>query len=253
MTDNKINNIIRPRPVQDPELRLFVLHHAGGSHAPFRSWARLLPAEWELCLVDAPGRVARPGPPCRSAAELAERFLDDFRPLMDRPYALFGHSMGAIAAYETALAVHERGLPLPQWLGLSAISAPEHHPRGTRRFALPDDGLREAVLRLGGTPREVLEDPELWAFFSPIMRADFELSETWRPRRDAPALPVPLSVFVADGDAGVPLSRTEGWAATSTRFLGTRVFSGDHFYFQPDPAALVDAVVAGIRAVAPVH
>ncbi|GAA2911285.1 alpha/beta fold hydrolase [Streptomyces thioluteus] len=240
--------IIRPRPVPGAGLRLFVLHHAGGSHVPYRAWAGLLPPDWELCLLEAPGRATRPGQPRTTADGLAETFLDDLRPHLDAPYALFGHSMGAITGYELTLALRDRGLPLPRWLGLSAINPPEHHPRREQRFGLPDAELRDAVVALGGTPRETLEHPELWPLIEPVLRADLRLAETWRPRLDAAPLPVPLTAFAGDADPHAFPHLMHTWAARTTRFRGVRTLSGGHFYFQPDPAPLVDAVVDALRA-----
>ncbi|MEV5511031.1 thioesterase II family protein [Streptomyces orinoci] len=238
--------IIRPRPVARPALRLFVLHHAGGSHIPFRPWASLLPADWELCLIEAPGRGARPGPLAETAAGLARVFLDDLRPYTDEPYALFGHSMGAIVAYELTQALNDHGLPLPRWLGVSAISPPEHHPRATTRHDLPAAQLREAVLAMGGTPREVLEDPELWAMIEPAIRSDLRLAECWRPRSGTGPLPVPLTAFAADADPNGPADLMATWAACTTRYLGCHVLPGDHFYFLADPAALVGRIVEAV-------
>lgn len=239
----------RPRPVPDPELRLFVAHHAGGSHTPYRSWAAHLPAGWELCLLEAPGRNVRRGALCTDAAQLAATYLDDIRPWTDRPYALFGHSMGAVAAYELTLELAARGLPLPHWLGLSALNPPEHHPRADARYDLPDAELREAVLAMGGTPREVLEHPEMWALLEPVLRADLRLAESWRPRAADP-LTVPLSVFVADSDPVATPALAGTWADRSTRFQRVHVLEGEHFYFQPDPAGLVARIVADIRSAA---
>lgn len=244
-------SVIRPRPVDAPSLRLFVLHHAGASHVPYRPWAAHLPAAWELCLVQAPGRGGRPGPLRETAAGLAGAYLDDIRPWTDRPYALFGHSMGAVAGYELTLALRDRGVPLPRWLGLSAVSPPEHHPRAEPRFDLPQEELRAAVAAMGGTQREVLEDPEMWELIEPVMRADLRVAECWEPRRGTGPLPVPLTVFAGDADVIAPAHLMHTWAARSERFCGAQVLSGGHFYFQPDPAELVGRIVSAIRSVAP--
>jgi len=239
----------RPRPVPDPELRLFVAHHAGGSHVPYRSWAAHLPSTWELCLLEAPGRNTRPGPLCTDARELAATFLEDVLPWTDRPYAVFGHSMGAVAAYEMALELTARNLPLPRWLGLSALNPPEHHPRPYARYDLPEAELREAVLAMGGTPREVLEHPEWWALLEPMLRADLRLAEAWQPRAAQP-LTVPMSVFVAGADPVATPELADLWAARSTRFQRVHVLDGRHFYFQPDPALLIGRIVADILGAA---
>ncbi|MFJ6135521.1 thioesterase II family protein [Kitasatospora sp. NPDC092286] len=241
--------LLRVRRPAAPELRLFVLHHAGGSHVGYRPWAPLLPPEWEVCLVEAPGRIGRSGPPCRTADELAGALLRGLSGELDRPYALFGHSMGAIAAYELTHALHRRGLPLPEWLGLSGLAAPEHHPRRVSGFDLSDDDqLRSAVEAMGGTPRAILDDPEFWPLLTPVLRADFGLVECWRPDLDREPLPVPLAVYGGERDEVTPPGLLPGWAARTTRFLGTRLLPGAHFYFQPAPTPLLRLVVEDVRA-----
>ncbi|MBL1098516.1 thioesterase [Streptomyces sp. 205] len=232
-------------------MRLFVLHHSGASHIPYRPWAAHVPADWELCLVEAPGRGGRPGPLRETAAELAEAYVADVRPWADRPYALFGHSMGAVAGYELTLALRDRGLPLPRWLGLSAVSPPEHHPRAEPHFDLPEDELREWLAVMGGTAREVLEDPEMWALIEPVLRADLRIAERWEPRHGTGPLTVPLSVFAGDTDPIAPWHLMHTWAERSIRFCGAQVLTGGHFYFQPDPAPLVGRIVSAVRSVAP--
>ncbi|MFB6889992.1 thioesterase II family protein, partial [Kitasatospora sp. NPDC056327] len=231
--------MVRPRPLAAPALRLFVLHHAGGSHLGYRPWTRLLPQDWEVHLVEAPGRIGSAGPPCTTTGELTGALLRGLGARLDRPYALFGHSMGAIAAYELTLALRREGLRPPDWLGLSAIAPPEHQPRPVHRFDLDDEPLRAAVERMGGTGRDLLEDPEFWPLLEPVLRADLELAETWRPDRAEPPLSVPLAVYGGDRDEITPPDLLAGWSARSTRFLGARVLPGPHFYFQPDPAPLL--------------
>ncbi|MFD7663684.1 thioesterase II family protein [Streptomyces sp. NPDC059788] len=225
-------------------MRLFVLHHAGGSHVPYRNWAAYLPPDWELCLTEAPGRGHRYASPlCRTAGELAEVWLEDLRPWTECPFALFGHSMGGIAAFELSHLLRDRSLPLPRWVGISGVRPPEFHIRSRQRHDLPAARLRQAVLEMGGTPPDVLADPGLWRLLEPVLRADLALAERWRPTDGARALPVPMTVFAGDRDAGVPTGELRGWEAYSTRFSGVQVLPGGHFYFQSDPAALVSRAV----------
>lgn len=253
--------VVSRHPVPDPTVRIFLLHHAGGSHLLFRPWQERFPADWEVCTVEAPGRGRLAGRPlCRSASAIVDVLLDEMPLWMDRPYAFFGHSMGALVAYELALALHERRLPLPAWIGLSARGAPrpdggvtDRVPR--HRMSTPE--LREALIAMGGTPRAVLEDPDLWSIVEGALRADLEVVETWRPRLDAPVLPVPISAFCGDSDVVLPPSAMDGWAARTTRFLGSHVLPGGHFYFQPDPAPVIERITAdlleGIGAMAGGH
>jgi len=232
-----------------PDLRLFVLHHAGGSHLLYRDWPALLPDTWDVRLLDAPGHgLLMDLPQIPDAGRLADYLLRGIESELTCPYALFGHSMGGLVTYEIIRRVAARGLPLPVWAGVSARSAPQ--PAQSAQSAqsaqpaggyheLSDADLRTRLRLLGGTPDGVFEDPELWALFEPVIRADLRLVETWRPDPDAGPLPVALSAFAGTQDQSASPRRMAGWAEHSEHFLGLRVFDGGHFYFQADPEPLL--------------
>lgn len=221
-------------------LRLFVLHHAGGSHVLYRHWAAGLPDTWDVRLLDAPGHgLLLDVPRIDDAGRLADFLLRGIEAELDLPWALFGHSMGALVAYEITRRAVERGLPPPVWVGVSARPAPQLAQRRHRLHELDDAGLRTRLRLLGGTPGAVLDDPDLWALFAPVIRADLRLVDNWRPAPGAPALPVALSAYAGAEDHSAPPRRMAGWAEHAELFLGLRVFSGGHFYFQDDPAPLL--------------
>ena len=237
--------LTRPVPLTDPQLRLVVLHHAGGSHVPFRRWARLLPAGWEACLVDAPGRgSAADRPPVRTMDELVAAVIEVLAPLADRPFVLFGHSMGALVGLAVAAELTAAGDRLPTWLGVSAHPGPSPaRDRPAGLHLLDGPGLRAALHDLGGLPRPLRYDDDLWAQVEPLVRADLEVVERWRPA-PVPALPVPLSAFGGLADPVAPAAGLHRWAARSERFQGVLAYPGDHFYFRSSPAPLI----AGIEA-----
>jgi surfactin synthase thioesterase subunit len=238
-----------PRPVPDPQLRVFVFHHAGGSHLPYRDWPAYFPVDWEVRLLDAPGRGRLSGRPvCTDVDALVNVFRDELLLVLDRPFAFFGHSMGGLVAYELTARLAAEGLPLPVWLGLSARGAPRPEGEGFNRHELPDSELREQLLEMGGTPPEILADPELWALLSPMIRGDLRLVETWRPRPDSRPVPVPLTVFGADRDVVVAPERLYAWRQHARHWRGTHIFPGDHFYFRDRPGELIAVAVDQIRA-----
>lgn len=197
--------VIRPWPVDRPAVRVFLFHHAGGTHHFFRDWAGLFPADWEVLLMEAPGRGSRAGHRCQDIGELAELLRREVHPLLDRPYGFFGHSMGALVCTELARRLRARG-PGPRWLGLSAWSADRAAPDGrrTNRSLLPDPQLRSLVVAMGGTPPEILENDAMWRRFSPAIRDDFRLLDTTDPSLFAPVAGVPHSLFGGDDDATLP-------------------------------------------------
>ncbi|MFI6652179.1 thioesterase II family protein [Streptomyces sp. NPDC050529] len=223
-----------------PALRLFVLHHAGGSHLLYRHWPAMLPDTWDVRLLDAPGHgLLLDRPQIADAGRLADFLLCRIAPQQTSPYALFGHSMGALIAYEITQRLVDRGLPLPVWVGLSGRPAPQLTGQGLGYHELPDAELRSRLKLLGGTPDEVFDDPDLWAVFDPMIRADMRLVDTWCPTPDHAPLPVALSAYAGVGDHAASPRRMAGWEEHTAHFLGLRVFDGGHFYFQNDPAPLL--------------
>ncbi|MFF3847868.1 thioesterase II family protein [Streptomyces sp. NPDC002328] len=220
-------------------MRLFVFHHAGGSHLAYRDWPGRFPAGWEVRPVDAPGRgLLSDRPVLDDAAQLVAHFRRELDGELRGPFALFGHSMGALVAWELTRSLLAEGRTPPVWLGLSARGTPRPDGEGTRRHLLSDPDLRRELAAMGGTPAQLLADPDLWELFAPALRGDLRLVETWRPAPDTGPLPVPLSVFGGRLDAVAPPRRLAGWAQRATPFLGLHLFDGGHFYFQPDPTAL---------------
>ncbi|MFF3292024.1 thioesterase II family protein [Streptomyces sp. NPDC003023] len=230
------------------ELRLFVFHHAGGSHLLYRDWPGRFPAGWDVRLVDAPGRgLLSDRPAIGDADRLVDHFLHELGPGLQGRYALFGHSMGALVAYELTRRLLDLGRRPPLWLGLSARGTPLPQGENSGRHLLSDAGLRRELAAMGGTPAAVLEDPELWELFAPAVRGDLRLVETWCPAPEAGPLPVPLSVFGGTRDTVAPPGRLAGWTERSTRFVGLRLFDGGHFYFQDDPSALTGQIADDIH------
>lgn len=238
----------RNEPEQRAAVRLFCLPYAGGSAAAYRDWHALAPGRIQICPLELPGRGGRFGePPVVRMRPLADALADALEPYLDGPFAVFGHSMGGLLAFELTRALRRRGLPLPAHLFVSATTAP-----GTPRTRPPihqaTDAEVVAELRLlGGTPREVLEDDELMALTLPTMRADFSVLETYEYRPEPP-LPVPLTVFGGTDDPLVPLRDLDGWREHSAAGARLRVLSGGHFYVHAAAAEVVGLVAATLAA-----
>jgi len=179
--------------------------------------------------------------PPTSMHELVDRLLaeTDFTP----PFVLFGHSLGALTAFEVVRELAIQGRPLPDRLVVSAYAAP-HLPRtASSLHALPDASLASAISeRYGAIPPHVMADPELLALLLPAFRADFTILETYR-YRPGPPLTVPLEVFGADRDA-VSLADLEPWRDHTTSDVRIHRFAGGHFYFREDLRALLEVLAA---------
>jgi surfactin synthase thioesterase subunit len=230
-----VRPFIRPRPVEDPAVRLVLLHHAGSSAMVYYPLVRLLPADWDVLLLDLPGRGSRHGEqPDREMTRVVDRVLADVAPLADGRYALFGHSMGAIVASEVARLLAGQGRP-PVWVGVSgrcAPASPVDHP--ARLVTLDDDSLLSTLVGLGGLPAVIGEVPELREQFLGIVRPDLEAVASYRPRVDRSPLPCPVTVFGGIDDPFAPLGSLPAWQEETVVPLRQCLFPGGHFYFADD-------------------
>jgi len=242
--------LTRPRPISDGRFRLFVLHHAGGSHLGYMDWVRHFPSDWDVCLVDAPGRGRSLGTePLREAEALAHRIHDRLLPELDRPYGIFGHSMGGLLTYELADLLAAADARAPTWLGISAWSPrPESEP-SEERYLCSSEELRQGLAGLGGTPDEVLYNEELWRFLEPLIRADLQVVDTWRPRSRWESPRTPLSVFGGESDTGVPPELLNGWRDRWRGPVNVRVYPGGHFYLGECPAEVAAHITEDVESI----
>ncbi|MDH6128818.1 thioesterase domain-containing protein [Kitasatospora sp. GP82] len=244
--------VIRPRPLSDPAVRLFLFHHAGGSHLLYRGWAEHFPQDWELCLLEAPGRgQLQTLPLIDDCDRLVDYFHTAVAPLLDRPFGFFGHSLGALIAYQLTRRLQHEGDPLPTWLGVSAYGAPRGEA-GTdaRPHLMSDDELRGWLRNVGGSTPQLLDDDAVWRTFAPVFRSDFKLLDTWAPPRDPEPLPVPLSVFGGRHDMLIDEAGLLSWQAFTTNFRGLEMYEGDHFYVMDHQRPLAAAITDAMRSAA---
>ncbi|MGQ4388832.1 thioesterase II family protein [Streptomyces sp. SAS_270] len=251
--DNTVMDPARCTPPADG-LRLYVFPHAGGSSMMFHHWAARFPATWDVAAIDAPGHGTRWGEePLTDGDALVSHLLTRLGPGLDaspKPFAFFGHSMGALIAHELTRRLLAQGRTPPLWLGLSACGAPRpgSRPATALLHEASDAELRQRLAQLGGTPPKVLEHNGLWAFFAPVIRADLRLVANWQP---APAPPLPatvaVSVFGGTHDPAAHPTDLARWATHSERYLGLRLLDGGHFYFHHSLPALTTAIMDDIH------
>jgi pyochelin biosynthesis protein PchC len=227
--------------VTQPWARLVCLPHAGGSASFFRPWRLHLAPDVELYAVQYPGRLDRIADPCLDDMdEVAGAICAALAPLMDRPVALFGHSLGATIGYEVARRLPARTGRAPVRLFVSGRPGPERLRRGTRHL-WPDDALWATIGTLGGTRSEVLADAELQRAFLPALRSDYRLAERYRPA-PGPRLGCPVTALIGDADTEVDAAEAGSWAQVTDAGFSLRSFPGDHFYLLPRQADVLAEV-----------
>ena len=237
--------VITEGPAGDPGTpQLFCFAHAGGGPSFFRPWRTALAPGIAVCPVALPGREARlDEQPFRRITELVEPLGAALLPHLDadRPYALFGHSMGAVAAYEVARWLTSHARTGPACLLVSGRRAPSAAPIRQRISELPDGQFLAAVRQLNGIPPEVLREPELLSMLLPALRADFELAETYQPLPGG-GLGCPVAAYLGTSDPEVTPAGVLDWQQVTTAEFSVRVFRGDHFYLKGDRPDVLSAV-----------
>ncbi|MEV6002181.1 alpha/beta fold hydrolase [Streptomyces griseomycini] len=214
---------------QETDLTCFVIHHSGGSAASYAPLAGHLPRTWRVIAVELPGRGAfAGGPACGDMAELVARLAPAVLDNAGDRYAVFGHSLGALVAYELAREAERRGAP-PVWLGASGSAAPHRLRLPERRDLWSRERLVTFLRELGGTPEEMLEIPDVVDYMVDVLRADLRIVDTYE-HVDGPPLSIPISVFSGDAD---PLAAQEllgGWQERTLAPVRFHTWPGGHFY-----------------------
>lgn len=241
--------LVTARPKPDAAVRLFCFPFAGGAASAYRQWGDLVGPEIEVTAVQLPGREMRlreppfdrVGPLVAAAADVLEGALDA------RPYAVFGHSMGALIGFELVREMRRRGRPLPVALVASGRNAPHMPPRDPLMHPLPHDEFVGRLRRFEGTPEAVLEHEELMEMLVPLLRADFAVNEAYD---HAPGAPLDLPLLAMGGDADEEVSREglEAWERYTAGPFDLKVYPGGHFFLNHLAGEVVRDVRQAIRA-----
>lgn len=234
--------------------RLVCFPHAGGSATAFRDLSRAMPSGFDVMSVQYPGRQDRyREPPFTSLSRLIEAVAEELALELakdgGRPYALFGHSMGALVAFETARLLARGGLPGPQRLFLSGRSAPDTESLPYHLF--DDADVLADVRRLGGTAQAMLDDPDILELVMPALRADYWAIGSYDWLGGEP-LEVAVTVLTGDADPMMTVQDARTWRAHTTGDFDVKVFPGGHFYLFDHLDRVAAAVTEGLLAKAAV-
>jgi surfactin synthase thioesterase subunit/glycosyltransferase involved in cell wall biosynthesis len=231
-------------PEQSDVPRLFCFPYAGGGAAAFAGW-RL--ARTAVRPIRLPGRESRAAEaPFERMRALVESLAAAIEPYLDRPFAFFGHSMGAAVAFELARLLRKRGLPQPRLLVASGARAPQFR----RHHAPPPDPSEEQFLaelrRLGGIPAEALEDPAVLRAILPALTADAALYRRYVYTEDEP-LGLPIRAYGGSGDPNILPEHLQAWREQTAAGFGVRLFDGGHFFPRESRAEVLAALAADLE------
>jgi surfactin synthase thioesterase subunit/glycosyltransferase involved in cell wall biosynthesis len=239
---------------ESARLRLFCFPYAGGGASAFLNWGNQFPASIAVAPVRLPGREARLAEsPCQDVGFMVGGLFEAVQPLLDRPFAFFGHSMGGMISFELARELRRKGLPQPLGLFVSSARAPQFR-FGHQAMAEPSEQeFLEELRKREGTPRELLENEELMRLVLPAIRADAAVCRTYSYLPEAP-FDFPIVAYGGSGDGNLRPEHIEAWREQTIAKFRMQLFPGGHFFlhtaadeFIPVLARDVEQVAAAIR------
>jgi medium-chain acyl-[acyl-carrier-protein] hydrolase len=217
---------------------LFCFPYAGSGASVFRPWSLQVASPIEIYGIQLPGREYRlKEQPITDIKVLVEALMSALLPFLDRPFAIFGHSVGALIGFEVTRQLQRQSWPMPQRLFVSARQAPHWALSGKILHQLSDSALKEELRTYGGTPELVLQNHELMSLFLPVLRADLTINETYH-YEVGKLLNCPISAFAGLQDTKVSIASVEAWAEHTTQAFHLRLFPGNHFFIKEETTAL---------------
>ncbi|NIR50933.1 thioesterase [candidate division KSB1 bacterium] len=232
MNNNSWISFYKPRP--QPKLRLFCFPHAGGGASFYRLWSDELPPGIDVCPVQLPGRENRVmDPPFNDVNLLLQTLTSALFPYLNKPFAFFGHSLGALISFELARHLRREHGRQPVHLLVSGYQAPPIENKLPPMSHLPDEEFVEQLRDLNSIPEAVLEHEELVELLLPALRADFAIYERYVYYQEE-QLDCPISAFGGERDDLVFEDDLQSWRNHTKQSCTVRMFSGDHFFLHND-------------------
>jgi medium-chain acyl-[acyl-carrier-protein] hydrolase len=238
--------LVRRKPVAFPRVRLFCFPYAGAGSLVFFRWPDQLGPEVDVCSLQLPGREGRlTEPPVSDLSTLVTKLVEVVSPYLDADFAFFGHSFGAVLAFELTRELRRRALPLPGVLFVSGRPAPSYRTSEIPLSSLRGDAfVRGLAERYGSIPQAILDEPEVRELVMRTLLADLTIAEGYAPayRAEAP-LPVRICAFGGVTDARGNEAQLEGWRSETRSTFKLQMFPGGHFFINE----VTDQVLSAIR------
>jgi medium-chain acyl-[acyl-carrier-protein] hydrolase len=236
-----------PRLTNDT-VRLFCIPYAGGSANIYNQWQDSAPSWLQICPIELPGRGWLGSiPPLKSLIGLADAIASAIGPYTNNFYAVFGHSMGALLAYEVILRLEAMSKFLPRRLFASASRAPFVPSQAPSVSHLSDIDFLHYLGEMEGTPKNVLQQTELMQVLLPVLRADFSLAESYLVK-DLHRLQTPITALIGTLDKYASEKEMQLWTEVTTGAFRSVCFSGGHFFLNEQAPKMICAICEDLES-----
>ncbi len=229
---------------------MFCFSYAGAGASVYRDWPRAFSSQVDVKCIQLPGRENRlTEDPYTRLDNLVDDLATVIRPYLDKPFAFFGHSLGALVAFSLTNKLRSTSGPLPARLLVSGRRAPQLPPRKPPFYDLPDDEFIDEIRRMNGMQEELLANAELMEIILPILRADCTICDTYQYTPDSP-LDCPISAFGGLDDEDVPQEDLAAWKDQTSQSFRIEMFPGDHFFLHEHKSALLQSISSDLETLA---
>lgn len=251
---NEVNGkwFVNVNPKKNATMRLFCFPYAGGGASIYREWNSLFPDSIEVCAIQYPGRENRINEaPIDDFLSLVNEICDNIHVMLDKPFAIFGHSLGAKVAFETAKMIMKRYHRKPICLFEAGSRAPFLQDKYLLHNLSEEDFIM-SLHRYHGTPIEVLENEDIMSAFLPMLKADFSIEETFLTSKEE-KMNCPLFVLAAEKDEIVSIEEALQWETLAKHDYEFVKFQGDHFFIKSEQRKLIHYIMNKMLQYEPVY
>lgn len=221
------------------KISLFCFPYAGGSATIYNKWRKYIDSCIEIVPVELSGRGKRFNEPLYdNINDVVDDMYHILKESINGPYALFGHSMGSVIAYDLAYRISNSDLPNPEYLFLSGRKPPHIEKREKIIHTLPDEEFKNEIINMGGTEKEVFENKQLLELFLPIMRSDFRIVENYRYMEKSP---LDIKIIGLYGDEeDIDYSEAKEWSIHTRKDCRIFEMKGNHFFINDSTKEIVN-------------
>jgi medium-chain acyl-[acyl-carrier-protein] hydrolase len=240
--------LVTPKKRPNADLKLICFPYAGGGVSTYSTWVEHLPVNVELSIVQMPGRGSRMFESAHAnMKDVMNELLDIMLDFLNKPYIFFGHSLGSRIAFELMKELQALQHPLPLHFIASGSRGPHDKSNKKDIYNLPRQKFIAELKKLNGTPKAVLENQELMDLFLPLLRADFELADTYCYEGDA-IFNCPITVLGGEKDIGISFAQLESWQNFFVQKAKVHMLFGDHFFIDSHKNICLEKVNAIINS-----